>query len=407
MSARFLLAALLAGGAAPAPAREAGLEVLDGADGRPRVLLAQRPGREAGLVVAFGVGAYDDGGLPGITALSQQVMLNANQGLDLEALRLGVHAAAGELGAQTGQRRAVFWLSAHRADFQPLAQRLLQGLLSPAQDRRRRREAAAAALLQGGLYGAESLVAAVAAASADDGRYRNGVRADKAAITSLRASDVDAHLARWFQPANATVVVTGAFDRDELLRFVRRFRGGERREPDRARLLLPIRTRQGASRELHLLAHELRVGTERQAAAARVLAALTQELVWRRFREAGQGYSASAEVARLPWIDLLVVALPGSSDLAGALTAAVEDIREGRFDDRALERARSAALGRMADEQQRPLPLALLLARSGAPWTEREVAESVRHLDRAAFLAAVGPWLAPGASAHLYFGPNP
>jgi hypothetical protein len=85
----------------------------------------------------------------------------------------------------------------------------------------------------------------------------------------------------------------------------------------------------------------------------------------------------------------------------------VEDIRQGRFDERALERARSAALGRMAEEQQRPLPLALLLARSGSPWTEREVAESVRHLDRAAFLAAVGPWLAPAASAHVYFGPTP
>jgi predicted Zn-dependent peptidase len=407
VSARLLAAALLAFVARPAAAEETALEVLDGVDGRPRVVLAQRPGREAGLVVAFGVGAYDDGGLPGITGLSQQVMLNANPGLDLEALRLGVHAAAGELGAQTGQRQSVFWLSAHRADFQPLAQKLLQGLLAPTQDRKKRKEAAAATLMQGGLYGAESLVAAVTAASADDGRYRNGVRAGKAAILALRASDVDAHLARWFQPANATVVVTGSFDRDELLRFVRRFRGGERRGPDRARLVLPILTRLGAAREVHLLAQELKVTTEREAAAARVLAALTQELVWRRFREAGQGYSASADVARFPWIDLLVVVLPGRSDLASALTAAIEDIRLGKFDDRALERARSAALGRMAGEQQRPLALALTLARSGAPWTEREVAETVRQLDRAAFLATTGPWLASAASAHVYFGPNP
>jgi len=407
VSARLLLAALLAWGAVPADAQEAAFEVLDGVDGRPRVVLVPRPGQEAALVVAYGVGAYDDGALPGVTSLTQQVMLHANRALDIEALRLGVHGGAGDLGAQTGQRLSVFWLSAHRADFQLLAQRLLQGLLAPTQDHKRRRQASAAALMQGGPHGLESLVAAVTAASAEEGRFRNPISAGKAAITALRPADVEAHMARWFQPASATIVVTGSFDRDQLLRFVRRFRGGERREPDRARLVLPIRTRLGAAREVHLLAQELKVATERDAAAARVLAALTQEVVWRRFREAGQGYSASADVARLHWIDLLVVVLPGRSDLASALTGAVEDVREGRFDDRAMERARSAALGRMAEEQQRPLPLALLLARSGSPWTEREVAESVRHLDRAAFLAAVGPWLAPAASAHVYFGPTP
>jgi len=336
-------------------------------------------------------------------------LLAANRRVDPRELTLALHAGAATLRTTVGQRECTFALTADRRDFLPLARLLAEALLAPRFSPDRLPAALARALLDD--RRSAELVALVTALAAEDTRYRNEPIGQRSDLESFTPEDIRAHLAGPLSPANATVVVTGSFDRDAMVRLLRRYRGGRALDTRRARLVIPFAARRPGERELHVLAHPIEISTSREAAAAKIAQQLLDDALWRRFRNRGLGYSHSVEAIHTSWIDVLMLAMPARDssglDLGPYLKEAVAHLREGRFSDEDLERARDAASGALRELDADPSALAQALAEGGAGWHGQEVSASLKALDRAAFSAAVRPWLDPAASVYLYVGPNP
>jgi predicted Zn-dependent peptidase len=398
--------ALLAADAAAAPFEVESLEVPGGA----RLLLARRSGRRATLVVQFARGSVDDGNRSGATRLAQHALLAANARLDYARLVLAVHASAGSLALQTDPLASAIVLEADRRDFDAIAPKLLAALLSPRLDRERFHTAIARALHDAREPGRSGgLLELVAATASSDTRFANEPCGDRDQIELFQADEVERLFADSLSPANATVVVAGAFDRDGIVREVRRHVRGTRTPLSPPSYSLPVRSRGTAANELHVLAWPLRLESPKDSAVARVLAVLAERVLWERFRDAGASYSFDVGAFRSPGIDLFVAAVPvlnaSGADLSRYVEGAIEELRAGSFDDAALERARAVALGDMAGSDESAAAVAAELAAGGASWHGREVDLAMRELDRAAFLERAGAWLDRERSIALHFAP--
>lgn len=399
---------------APELSRAASFEVeaLPPAPGQPRILLARRPGRLATIRILFGAGAVEDGERRGLTRLTQHALLAANRRLDHEALLLDVHAAAADLRVETGVKDSAFVLTADRRDFPRLAKQLAAAVLSPRLDSTRYSRAAALAMIDGRQPGGgATLLSLVASLTMDDGRYLNEPFGERGALESLTFDDVAEHLDRFMSPAQATVIVTGRFDRDDMLRFLRGFRGGRATVPSRPNVTLPIRIRKRAENETYLLGYSLQLSTPRDAAAARLAAALIDTELWKRFRDAGVGYTFTVTPVRTPWLDMLLVLLPAHDpsalDLSSHVLDVIERVRTGRFDDARLDHCRKAALAELEEEDRDPGALARALSRHGETWHGPKVVDALRAMGRAEFIGAISPALERERSLFAYFGPSP
>lgn len=409
--AAWLAAALLL--ALPHPARAAfEVEEFPAAGGRPAILLARRPGGLATISIVFSAGSVDDGSRSGLTRLTQRAMLESNGKLDWERLVVALYAASGSLSVETGLGQSRFTLTAPSREFGPLAHRLAEAVLSPRFVPGHLPRAVARAQHDGRdpSRGA-GLLALVTSVAALDARYRNEPFGDTDQIELYTAAEVAGHLAGPFAPARATVVVTGAFDRDHFLRFLRRFGGGVRTSPARADLALPASARYGSSREVRIAAFPIRIDSPRAAAVARVVAGLAQQELWRSFRRRGTAYALSAEPVCAPWIDLLLVALPtrqaGSDRIGQALREALARVRAGQFDDEAVAREVAAAGAALAAVDASAPALAAALAAGGQRWHGAAVATALRSVDGAAVKAAVPGWLDPARTISVIFSPAP
>jgi predicted Zn-dependent peptidase len=398
-----VLAAALAGAAGAAP-----LEVETGdTPGGARFVLAPRPGLRATLVVQFAQGSVDDDKRSGLTRLAQHVLLTANAHLDWPALMTALHAGGGSLSIRTDLRSSAFVLEADRREFDELAPKLLAGVFAPLVDRRRYRVAIQRALHDAREPGhGAGLLEQVAQTASEDTRYYNEPSGDPDQIELVEAKAIEALLGGALGPANATVIAAGAFDRDRLVRTVRRFAGGRRAARGPPPFDLPVRTAGVASREIQILAWPLAVEWPQDAAVARLVSAITERVLWKRFREAGLAYAFDVEAALSPGVDLFIVALPVRNPAGpDALAAAMEDVRLGRFDDALLERARAIALGQLAWEDRDAEALALALAAGGAAWHGRAVDAALRALDRPTLAEKAGRLLARERTITLHFLP--
>jgi predicted Zn-dependent peptidase/Zn-finger nucleic acid-binding protein len=391
---------------APAASPES-IEEMAGARGQPRILLAPRSGQTAAVLVRFACGAVDDA-TPGLTRMSQHALLAANQRLDLARYTIDLHAAAATLQMTTGLREAAFLLTADRRDFPLLARRLLDALLDPRFVADRMPAATARASLDAAA--APEMLEILAPIAVQDGRYLNAPVARRSEIEAITAEQVADHLEGLLSPANATVVLTGAFNRDEALLWLRRDREGRAVPSARARMVVPFSTRRPSPREVHVLAFPLSVAGPRDAACARVAQHLLSDALWRMFRETGVGYSHEVSASRTHWMDVLILTLAAhdtSSDLGAVLRDTVAKVRYGRFEVREFDRARSAVRGDLLATDADPRQLARELGSGGANWHGAALAAELERLDRAAFVDVVRPWLDASNSVYVYLGRDP
>lgn len=397
-----LAAALGLGAAGAAPYA---VEEIAGAPDQPRLLLAPRGGNLVTLRISFAAGAFEDDDLHGLTRLTQQALLEANGAIGWRAFALELHAAGARLDVTTEARDCAFTLTADARDFPSLARQLARALFSPRFDPTRLKAARARVGLQRNEE--PGLLPLVVSIAGDDTRWVNRPVARPEDLDTLTPERVGRHLGRYFVPANATVVVTGAFRREPTLALLRGFRGGTAAARERLVLQHPFQTRRLFGTELHVMALPIDVGTPARAAAARALRELVDATVWRVFRESGALYAHDVELVRKPWIDVLLVTLPGGAtgvDLAARLREALAGLRAGRFEDVDLTRARSTALAGLQEDDADPERLAGVLARGGAAAHGAAVADALRALDRPALLAAADGWLDPGNAAYFYLG---
>lgn len=413
-AARRLLAGALAAWAvaAPAAAHVMEVETFPAAPGQPRIVVARRPGALASVRIVFPTGAVDDGERRGLTRLAQHALVAANRQLDHAAFLLDAYVADADLTVETGVRECAFTLTADRREFPRLAKQLLTAVLSPRLDRARFARALSLAHIDGRQPGrGAGLASLVASLTMEDGRYLNEPFGERSSLEGLTFEDAAEHVERALSPAQATVIVTGRFDRDDLLRFVRGFKGGRASSPARPATILPLRVRKRAASEIYVLGYPLALASPRAAAAARLAMALVDAEIWKRLRDAGVGYSYAVESLRTSWLDALVVIVPAhdvaAPDLSDHLLATIDRVRKGGFDDALLERSRAAAIAALEAEDADAAALASALARDAGTWHGPRVAEQLRAMTRAELVAELPRTLPADRSLVAYFGPSP
>jgi predicted Zn-dependent peptidase len=377
----------------------------------PRVVLAPRAGTEAALLVRFDTGSADDGTAPGLTRLVQNAMTLGARGLGYAQVLDALYAAGAEVQVTTGVRDASFLLVAHRDDFPALSRMLLEQVFAPQVDRRRLEEARDRTYLDEREASGRGLVEMIADKVIDAEGYGNPPHGTHEGIESIVLQDVRSQLEGPFSPANATVVAAGAFDPAALRKALARVSGPAPRRRARPEVSAPFSLQLPAEREVYLVAYKVAFDEEGRAAAARVAAALIEERLSRFLRSRGLGYSQIVEPVRSGWLDLLLVGLPAHDPSAVALGGYVEDrisdVRDGRYEDAELERARAAVLAGL--ERTDRDPAALVEALAGPPGPGGfgpALAARVRETSPAALREAIRGLFRPEEVIRILYNPR-
>jgi predicted Zn-dependent peptidase len=400
------LAAVPAPGAAPF-----GYETSRASPRHPALVLAPRPGSRAVLVVRFDAGAVEDGDAPGKTRLAQHALLLANRRASYADLVRELFAADGSLRVETGLREARFVLEADAAGFDRLAATLLDALLAPELDPARFGRARERAINdERDSTGRKGFIGLLAPKAIDDWRYGSPPYGERQILENLTLEEVRRHLAGPLSPANATIVVAGAFDARRIRAAAARHAGGTRVELAPPRLATRFSVRIPARREVYLVAFPTAFDSPARTASARIAAAILSERLHHALRDRGVGYSESVFAEHRRWVELLFVALPAHEPKDVPLGALVDEevdaIREARFDDASLERNRAAVLAELEAIDRDPEALAQTLA--DAPWQAwygKEVAARVRDLDRAALSAHLRALVVDDNAIRILYSP--
>lgn len=409
MIALVALAAAALGAAPPAPFS---YETSRASPRHPTLVLAPRPGNRAALVVRFDAGVVEDGDAPGRTRLAQHALLLANRRCAYADLMREVFAADGSLRVETGLREARFVLEADARGFDRLAATLLDALLAPELDPRRFQRARERAFNdERDSTGRSGLLGLLATKVIDDHRYGNPPFGELHSLENVSLEDLRRHLAGPLSPANATVVVAGAFDPRPVRAAAARHAGGTRPDLPAPPLATPFSLQIPAAREIYVVAFPTRFDSPERTAAARLASALLSERLHRALRDRGVGYSESVFPEHRRWVDLLFVGLPAHEPRDVPLGTLVDEelaaVRDATFDDAALARNRAGVLAELEAEDRHPEALARTLADDPSrAWYGAEVAARVKDLDRAALARDLRAVLAEDRAIRILYTPR-
>jgi predicted Zn-dependent peptidase len=405
MIAAFLTLALTAAVPAPLSSRS-----LPARAGRPAAMLAQRPGPRAALVVRFQVGSVDDatrdGPAAGLGHVAQLAMIHANRRLDAIEMAKEVFASDGELAVVTGLETCEFRLEAARGDFDRLADRLVSALLDPAIQGGAAFEAVRDKALHDrragrGGEGVEEIARVVVPEAA----YRAPPNGDRDVLERLTPEDVRGHVARWFVPANATLVFAGAFDARKAEALARRFAGGARATRVALAVATPMAMMSPSRRELY-------VAVFRRPApvppAAWLLAAILDERL-EALRDRGVTYAYSVEVTGAAWLSGLALIVPVAEGDGPAAMREVEailaELRSGKVTQEELVRNREHLLGELERIDGSAAELARELSRGSGTFGPEQVA-ALERLDAAEVARTAAELLREDAAIRVLFSPT-
>jgi len=362
------------------------------------------------------VGAVDDGIRAGLTRLTQHMILDGNVREPGSLLRRDVYAAAAELEVVTGVHRAMFILRAPRQRFTALAERMLTLTLDAEIDQRAEERCKTLTLrdeLDGSsplavesLVAGELLLAGKGAPAGAD--YRNPVYGDADIVRQLTVDDVKGHLRRYFRPANATVVVTGAFDRAPLRALVKSLKGGKASRPlsPQQSAALPLTIERWAGRSAAYDLHRVQIADAEAAAAARVLLITMEDRLRRRLPEPSAAAAVHAYPMLRSWMQAVVVsARGGRAETDAAFSSTRDALAAAEFSPGEYERTRTVALRELEREDRRSRDLALVLVVEGTPvWHTRDTQEALTNLSQADFMRHVRVWLKPEHKVVVHVG---
>lgn len=243
----------------------------------------------------------------------------------------------------------------------------------------------------------------------DERRYNEPGLGSLAKIDGMPVETVREHLARLMAPCNATIIVTGRFNAKALRKLVSGMRGGVPQKLPRPTLKLPFKRLAPAPREVQVFAYPIRIETPRHAAAARVLASLLEERLFRRFRNAGVGYGFASQPLFTSSFDALALLLPAQEksgiDLGPFLREEVRAVSEGQLEPGDFERHQQATLIRLRlDDQDSPrVAEELRAARLRPAWYGPALPDALASLTPEALREVASSWLREESAIQIHF----
>lgn len=413
-----VVAAALSLSVAAAPA----VEVWRAGPTSPRVVLAPDPSSaDAALHVLFRAGAADDLLEEGLTRVAQYALLHGQDGAPFAALDGALYGAGAELTVGTSVRECSFTVVSPKAGFDALAARMVKQLLLPkVSDEgvvRARRLALTDVLQVGSDEWQNAFVAAavlVTEGLEGGGDYNNPIYGDASVIRRINAASVKTHLREKLSPANAVVVVTGAFDPKKIKALLAGVKGGKERllhRPDIVKYLPFERDSAAVPREIHLQLQVVDVTDARSAAVVHVLAAyLHDRLVWR-LRKSGHVYAPSVTTSFKEWLDFILIGFevtPGGADkdLRAVMMTEIDELENGKVDAGALKRAAAIAKNRLEQLEMSPGAYAQSLEARARDVVSvgPEVRAMLTSVDEAALVDAAQKYLSRSRAVSFVFG---
>lgn len=381
---------------------------------QPKLILAPRDVGQAAMHVRFDAGAFYDGGLPGLTRLTQFGLLYANRVMSAAKLTELLYRADAKLEVHTGQLVCSFELSAPAERFESVAAPLLEALLAPRLDEGELASARHRMFHQPLDLSNVEASAILSRAVIPERGYEKDTRGDRGLVRGIGFGTVQKHQRTYFRPARATIAITGRFDAARFEKLVARFKGGTPREP------YPLESDLAglhATRwpwQLHLLALPFPLGTAEQAAAAHLGRSILAERVYRHFRSHGLAYTVGSAGLRAPWLDFILISVSVVELDQGLVQKQLTELINGvakteSLDAADFERYRTALLRELEAVDATPAALAEQLVMGGLrePWMSPEVVAAVRQMPHERFQSLVRTWLRSEALVHLLMTPNP
>lgn len=388
----------------------------------PRVVLAPDPNAaDAALHVLFRAGAADDLLEEGLTRVSQYALLHGQDGAPFAALDAALYGAGAELTVGTSVRECSFTVVSPKTGFDAIAAKMVKQLLLPKVSDEgvgRARRYALTDVLQVGSDEWQSAFVAAAVLVTEGleggGDYNNPIYGDASVIRRINAVSVKNHLREKLSPANAVVVVTGAFDPRKMKALLASVKGGKERalhRPDIVKYLPLERDSAAVAREIHLQLQVVDVSDARSAAVIHVMAAyLHDRLVWR-LRKSGHVYSPSVTTSFKEWLDFILIGFevtPGGAekDLRAVMMNEIDELEAGKVDAGSLKRAAAIAKNRLEWLEMSPGQYAKELEAHarGVTAVGPEVRAMLTSVDEAALVDAAQKYLSRSRAVSFVFG---
>lgn len=396
------------------------IEVWRASDKSPRVVLApDDAAADAAIHVVFRAGAADDGLEEGLTRLSQYALLHGQDGNTFGTLDAALYGAGAELAMSTSVRECSFTMHAPKAGFDAAAARVIKQLLLPKLSNdgveRARRLALTDQLQVGGAEWMNAFVAAsvlVTEGVGAGGDYNNPIWGDSTTLRSISAAAVKTHVNEKLAPANAVVIVTGAFNAGKIKALVASAKGGKERalhRPDITKYL-PFERDAATAKEVHLQLQVVDVKDARSAAVVHVLASYLHDRLFWKLRKSGHVYSPGVTTSFQEWMDFILVWFEvtrgATTDLRAVMMDEIDQVAAGTVDDASLQRAVALASGRLERLEADPAAFAQALeARArGVTTVGPEVRSAVVGVDKAALVDAAESFLSRSRAVSFVFG---
>lgn len=328
----------------------------------PRVILAERAGLLGCLRIAFAAGAVHDGEMPGLTRVSQMAVLHDENRPLYRSLMLALDKVGGSLVIETGVTDSALTLVAPAPEFDDLAAKLVRAVLVPNVESLNLPAAKARAISDRNDTNTDQAALLLASKAFDDSRYANPPLGRRDVIQILQRSDLKKHFAGPLAPANATVVVTGRFDRARFRSLLRGISGGI--DQPTLRPSAPIAGAHPVPSVINmsLVAFPVTLHGPEDVAKLWMSAKLVEEHLFGEFRARGIAYQVSSGPQHHRWLDFLLVTVPFGEEAPDApealITREIEALFEDGLDDRTIGRNRRAVLESLAEIDQNPFLLA-------------------------------------------------
>jgi hypothetical protein len=303
----------------------------------PHLVVAPRPTAEVSVIIQFRTGLEADREVLALSNASRTALLEANRALEPRALAETLFAANARLSSSLNWNRTSFEVVCTPGELDTVLSTLLPALFRPRMDDKQ-----LAALLErplpwafGGRDG-DALGPLLV-------RHQPLERPPAQPTPDL----IKRHLALFFTPANAEVVVVGPVDVEAVKARFSGLSGGRRADSTRPLLMPSLTASFGGRSEQHLVMMSFDRSKADAMATLRVAVEALTTAILEPLRKQGGTYFVSVEPYVSTWTNLLTIVVPVGDtqrfDFKQMETTSIDALKQGKLSKVDFEAARARA----------------------------------------------------------------